>query len=93
MHPIDMGAFMRPEDEVRQTATSAEQIAAKRQALPREREGYVAAGKDDRVAAVDAELDRLADPTQDAGADAPRTRAERRPRRATARGKRAERRG
>jgi len=84
---------MHPPDEIRQTATTEEQIAAKRAALIREREGYVAAGKDDRVAAVDAELDRLDDPGEDPAADAPRARAERRPRRATAAAKSAEQRG
>lgn len=96
MRPIDMGVFMRPEDEVRQTATSAEQIEAKREALLVEREGYARAGNEDRVKAVDAELDRLADPAAVAAAEAlpaSKARAERRSRGATTRGKQVEKRG
>ena len=86
---------MVPADEVRQTATTAEQVAAKRAALEAEREGYIARGLDDRVAAVDHELDRLADPVDVAAAEAAPTiaKAERRPGKATARGKRATKRG
>ena len=86
---------MRPADEVRQTATTAEQIAARRAALQAERDGYVARGLDDRVAAVDHELDRLADPAEVAAAEVAPTiaKAERRPGKATARGKRATKRG
>lgn len=49
-------------------ATAADVREARRSALQREREGYVAAGKKDRVKAVDDELKRLdkeADETTD----------------------------
>ena len=86
---------MVPADEVRQTATTAEQVAAKRAALLDERECYIARGLDDRVAAVDHELDRLADPAEVAAAEAAPAiaKAETRPGKATAGRKRATKRG
>lgn len=66
-----------------ETAATEDAVVA---GLLTEREGYIARGLDDRVAAVDAELKRL-------GAAVPKARAAKRPGKETAKAKRAERRG
>jgi hypothetical protein len=98
MEPIDAGAFMTPLGrEVNPTADTDQVRARQINALRREREGYVVRGEDERVAAVDAELQRLEGPPLEAvdpaAGAAPKRRAEARPARATAKARKAEKRG
>lgn len=92
---IDSETFARPIGrDVNPTATTEEQRETKVAALLREREGYAVRGKDDRIAAVDVELARLgAAPVEPSPAATPKARAAKRPARATAKGRKAEKRG